>query len=55
MVTLQVPDSSPHVLDKSALYYGGSRVFSAAGMAAAGCHARSRKKPLRTAGGSEES
>ncbi len=40
MVTTQ--DSSPHVLDKSALY-GGSQEFCAAGMAAAGCHARSTK------------
>jgi len=53
MVTLQVPDSSLHVLDKSALY-GGSHVFYAAGMAACGCHARCIKKLLRTAAGSEE-
>jgi len=33
-----MPDFSSHVLDKSALY-SGSRVFSAAGMAAAGGHA----------------
>jgi len=47
-----VPDSSPHVLDTSALY-GGSRFF-AAGFAACGCKARS-KKLLRTTEGGEES
>ncbi len=40
-VTLQVPDSSPPAAART--------FFSAAGMAAAGCHARSRKKLLRTA------
>ena len=68
IVTIQVLDSSPHVLDKSTLYSGSRRLvlracadvaferssvaplqrlasFSAAGMAAAGCHARSTKTP----------
>jgi len=52
LVTTQVSDSSPRVLDKSALY-GGSRFF-AAGLAACGCQARS-KKLLRTTEGGEES
>jgi len=50
----QVPDSSPHVLDKSALYYGGSYVLllrawqpAAAKPAAKNC--------LRTTEGGEES
>jgi len=40
------------VLDKSALY-GGSQEFFAAGLAACGCQARSKK--TRAAAGGEES
>ena len=53
MVTIQVLDSSPHVLDKPALY-GGSPLFvqrawqPAAAMLAA-------QNPLRTTEGGEES
>ncbi len=41
-ITLQ--DSSLHVLDKSALYGSSLELFSAVGMAAAGCHAHRRKQ-----------
>jgi len=37
------------VLDKSALYGGSQEVF-AAGMAACGCHARSKKDPAAAGG-----
>jgi len=46
-VTIQ--DSSLHVLDKSALYGSSLELFSAVGMAAAGCHAHRRKKPCEAA------
>ncbi len=53
-VQVTIQDSSPHVLDKSALY-SGSPLFVAVGQAASGCLAHSNKESLRSAAGAEES